>query len=118
MHDRAGPSGVDPEIVPVDEEDEVIKPEPPGRVLRFMARARGEGSLTLDRDNVDPVRVRSLQGDRLTNRGGNPMAGRARVPLQEEGLALHLGMPGYPPRRRRSARSSHARESPSVGPGA
>ena len=56
---RRGPF-VYAEVVPVDQEDEVGEPQPPGRVLGLVGRSRSQAALTLEHENLDFVRARRL----------------------------------------------------------
>jgi hypothetical protein len=43
---------IDAVVVPVEQHDEVVEPEPVGRVLRLVVRTRGVSALTLDREHA------------------------------------------------------------------
>ena len=92
-HHRGGAELVDPEIVPVDQEDEVREAKAPGRVARLVTGARGQAPLALDGEDPHVLAAGELEGQRLARGGRHAVAGRARVELQEEGLAFHLGVP-------------------------
>ena len=61
-----------------------------------MAGARGQAALALDREDLDLLGPRQLEGDGLPSGRRLAVTGRPRVELDEEGLALHLGVAGQP----------------------
>ena len=90
---RRGAELVDPEVVPVHEEDEVREAQAPGRVARLCARAGRQATLALDGEDPDVLAAGELEGQRLTRCGRHAVTRGARVELQEEGLAGHLRVP-------------------------
>ena len=115
---------VDPEVVPVDEEDEVRQAEAAGRVERLVGGAGRQAALALDDEDLDLLGAGHLEGERLAGRERHAVAGRPRVGLEEQRLAGHLGVAGQaaataeasagPPRsapsgRRRGRRSGRRR---------
>ncbi len=85
---------VDAVVVPVEQEDEVVEPQPPGRVARLVAGAGREAALALDHEDLDLLGPGQLERNRLTGRRRHAVPRRPGVELQEEGLALHLGVAG------------------------
>ena len=61
-----------------------------------MAGAGGQAALALHHEDLDLLRARELQRDRLAGRRWHAVPRRPGVELQEEGLALHLGVAGEP----------------------
>ena len=92
MDDRAVREEVDPVIVPVHQDDEVVEPETPGRVLRLVVCAGRVTSLALYREHAHLARPGVLERQRLTDRGRHAVTRGAGVELEEERLALHLGV--------------------------
>ncbi len=93
-HDARDRRIVDAKVVPVDEEHEVAESQAPRAVARFVARARRQAALALDHEDLDLVGTGELQGDGLARRWRHAVSGRSGVELQEERLALHLGVAG------------------------
>ena len=89
-------SFVDPVVVPVDEEDQVREPQPPGRVLGLVRRTRCQAAFAFDNEDFDLLGAGELEGQRLACGEGHAVARRTRVGLEEEGPAGHLGVARQP----------------------
>src|SRR6185369_8292718 len=85
---------IDAVVVPVEEVDEVVEPETPGGVLDLVVRAGGVPPLALHREDLHLAGARVLERRRLAERRRSAVAGGPGVELEEEGLALHLGVAG------------------------
>ena len=95
-HGRADRVVVDAEVVPVDQEVEVVERQAPGRVQRLEHAAGGQPALALQEEDLDAGRARALERQRLARGGRAAVARRPGVELQEEGLARHLGVARQP----------------------
>ena len=85
---------VDAEVVPVDHEHEVVEAQAPRRVARLVGAAGRQAALALEDEDLDLVGAGVLERERLAGGGRHAVARRPRVELQEERLALHLGVAG------------------------
>ena len=99
VHRRAvdnarGRPGVDAEVVPVDEEDEIGQPKPPCRVFGLVSAPGREPSLTLDGEDFYLAGTRQLQRQSLSDRGADAVGRWAGVVLEEQAFPRHLGVPG------------------------
>ena len=93
-HHARGWPRVDAEVVPVDHEDQVVQAQAPRGVLGLVGRTRGEPALALEDEDLHLAGAGQLQGERLARGWRHAVPGGAGVELQEERLALHLGVPG------------------------
>ena len=82
-HDLVDRHVVDPVVVPVEQEHEVREPQPPRRVARLVARARGQPALALDDEDLDLLAAGELEGDRLARGGRHAVPRRPGVELDE-----------------------------------
>ncbi len=94
VDDARGGALVDPEVVPVDQQDEVGKAQSECRVEHLVRGARGQAALALDREDLDFLSTGHLERQGLSRRERHAMAGRPGVRLEEQRLAGHLGMSG------------------------
>ena len=63
-------------------------------MLELVVRAGRVAALALDREHAHLARTRVLERHRFAHRRRHAVPGRARVELEEERVALHLGVPG------------------------
>ena len=101
---------VDAEVVPVDEEDQVVQAQPPGRVPRLVAGAGGQPALALDGEDLDLAASGVLQRQRLARRGRACRGPKGRCSTSGTSVLPSISAwPDSPPLRRRSSRSSQVR---------
>ena len=88
--------GVDAEVVPVEQVVEVRQAQSPGTALGLVVGTGGVAALALVGEDVHLIHARPLQGHGDTRGRWRAVAARARVRLEEQRLALHLGVAGQP----------------------
>ena len=97
---RAPPTGrrsrIDAEVVPVDQEDEVVEPQSPGRVLGLVGGAGGEPALALHGEDLHLVDTGELEGQRLSRGGGMPWPEGPVLNFRKRVLPAISAWPGKP----------------------
>lgn len=94
VHDGTDGHVIDAVVVPVNQEDQVVQAQAPGAVARLVAGPWRQTALALDREDLHVARARQAQRCGLARGRRHAVPGRSGVELEEEGLALHLGVPG------------------------
>ncbi len=95
-HHAGGRPRVDAEVVPVDQEDQVVQAEPPRGVLGLVRRAGREPPLALEHEDLHLARSGQAERQRLPGGGRHTVPRGPGVELQEQRPAFHLGVAGQP----------------------
>ncbi len=93
VHDAADRVIVDPEVVPIDHQVQIVERQPPGRVHHLVRRAGRQSGLALETEDLDALGPGALEGQRQPRRRRPAVPRRPGVEFQEQRLALHLGVP-------------------------
>ncbi len=85
---------VDAEVVPVDQEVQVVQPQPPGGVHHLVVHPGGQPGFAFHGKDLHALRSGALERHRLAGCRRAAVSGGTGVELEEQGLAFHLGVTG------------------------